>query len=410
MNKTVIVGAGPGGIAAAVAAAEKGSQVTLIDENPGLGGQVWRQNLGKVKDKNAKKWIDRLFKQNIKFLPSTRVLGSNSTSLDCSNPEHAHFNIDYDSLILATGAKELFLPFPRWTLPNVIGCGGAQALVKSGLDVRDKRIVVSGSGPLLLAVAYFLKKQGAVIAGIFEQASSSSLNNFARKIAFSHPGKILQGIKYRLGLAGVSWKKGWWVKKASGSEILESLTVTNGQKEQQIDCDYLACGFGLVPNIELPIMLGCQLDGESVKVDERQMTSKQNIYAIGELTGIGGLDKALLEGEIAALALNDIGINHLMSRKDKELKFTEDLKEAFQLRDEVKHLAIPDTIFCRCEDVLYKDICDLPNQRDAKLKTRCGMGACQGKICSTMGRELFGWELNKVSYPISSVTIDSLME
>ena len=218
MNKTVIVGAGPGGIAAAVTAAENGSQVTLIDENPGLGGQIWRQNLGKVKDKNAKKWIDRLFKQNIKFLHSTRVIGSDSKNLDCSNPDSGHFNIDYDSLILATGAKELFMPFPGWTLPNVIGCGGAQALVKSGLDVRGKRVVVSGSGPLLLAVAYFLKKQGAVIAGVYEQTKNSSLNSFARKIAFSHPGKILQGIKYRLNLIGVPWKKGWWVKKALGTD------------------------------------------------------------------------------------------------------------------------------------------------------------------------------------------------
>ena len=67
----------------------------------------------------------------------------------------------YEKLILATGARERFIPFPGWTLPNVLGAGGLQSLVKGGLSVRRENIAVAGSGPLLWAVADFLKRHEA---------------------------------------------------------------------------------------------------------------------------------------------------------------------------------------------------------------------------------------------------------
>lgn len=410
MKKVVVVGAGPGGIAAAVTASELGSDVSLIDENPGLGGQIWRQNLGRVTDKKAKYWIDRLKLQDINFIPGTTVIGGDEQKLICSSSDQRHKSIEYDSLILATGAKELFLPFPGWTLPNVLGCGGAQALVKAGLDIKGKKVVVSGSGPLLLAVAYFLKKKGAHICGIYEQAQSSNLNSMAAYLALNEPAKIVQGLKYRLALSMTPWKKGWWVKSAHGSDRLNSVTVTDGRQERSIDCDYLACGFGLVPNTELAQFLGCNTLNEFVEVNESQQTSKPNIYAIGELTGIGGLDKALLEGEISANAVHGNSSVKFQKRKIKSAKFTQKLNETFRLREEVKNLANAKTIFCRCEDVSFEKVESFTNQRDAKLKTRCGMGACQGRICSAMGREIFGWETNKVNFPLSPVSIDSLID
>ena len=77
----------------------------------------------------------------------------------------------YKSVVLATGARERFLPFPGWTLPNVMGAGGLQALVKTGLPIEGKRVVVAGSGPLLLAVAAYLRARGADVLLIAEQAS-----------------------------------------------------------------------------------------------------------------------------------------------------------------------------------------------------------------------------------------------
>jgi len=407
-KKVVVVGAGPGGIAAAVTAAENDAEVFIIDENPGLGGQIWRQQLGKVKDKNAQKWISRLEKQKVKFESSTTVLGIEDKSVLCLHPEKGKFSIGFDNLILACGAKELFLPFPGWTLPNVLGCGGAQAMVKSGLDVKGKRVVISGSGPLLLAVASYLKSKGAKVLGIYEQTESSKLYKLTCFLLSKFPKKIIQGIGYRLGLLSSPWKKGWWVKQANGNESLESITVTNGKQEKVIDCDILACGFGLKANLELAKVLNCEVKSGFISVDQFQETSVKNIYAVGELTGIGGLDKALLEGENAA---NVIVGNRGQLRPRKNVdRFVDELSRAFELRREVKVLSKPDTIFCRCEDVEYKDVSDSSNQRATKLYSRCGMGACQGRVCSSIGQELFGWELNKIQSPIVPVNVESLID
>src|ERR1700745_4286386 len=88
--------------------------------------------------------------------------------------------LKYERLILATGARELFLPFPGWTLPGVMGAGGLQALVRSGVPVAGKKVIVAGSGPLLLAVAAYLRKRGARIGLIAEQAPGSLVRGFAR--------------------------------------------------------------------------------------------------------------------------------------------------------------------------------------------------------------------------------------
>src|SRR6202012_5496250 len=88
----------------------------------------------------------------------------------------------FDSLILATGARERFLPFPGWTLPGAFGVGGLQALVRGGYDIRGKRVAVAGTGPLLLAVAAHLKQDGAEIVLVAEQAPLRRLMSFGRTL------------------------------------------------------------------------------------------------------------------------------------------------------------------------------------------------------------------------------------
>src|SRR5690606_38816950 len=77
----------------------------------------------------------------------------------------------FSQVILCTGARELLLPFPGWTLPGVTGAGGLQALIKQGLDVRGQRIVIAGAGPLLLAAAATARRAGATVLHVAEQAS-----------------------------------------------------------------------------------------------------------------------------------------------------------------------------------------------------------------------------------------------
>ena len=180
----------------------------------------------------------------------------------------AAFELDYRALILATGARERFLPFPGWTLPHVMGAGGLQALAKSGLPVQGKRVVVAGSGPLLLAVAKYLRDHGAVVRLIAEQADQGALVRFGVGLA-AHPGKLLQAVQLRAALAGIPYMTSCWPVAAPPGGV----TLQRGDRAWTESCDYLACGFGLVPNTELAALLGCRMSNAGVAADEYQQTS-----------------------------------------------------------------------------------------------------------------------------------------
>src|SRR6185369_7284661 len=139
---------------------------------------------------------------------------------------------------------------------NVMGAGGLQALVKTGLPIEGKRVVVAGSGPLLLAVAAYLRGHGANVLLIAEQASSVRLAWFAVGL-FS---KRSQAFELKRQLKSVPYRSGCWVAEAHGTEKLEGLTLVRGKRRWYIECDYLACGFHLVPNVELAKLLGCYVE------------------------------------------------------------------------------------------------------------------------------------------------------
>src|SRR6185437_1239094 len=190
----LVIGAGPAGIAAAVRAAESGARVGLLDDNPAPGGQIWRK--GAALPTAARNWIEKLDASPVVRLhgwhvfahPASGVLMAESTAAADREAAELH----YDKLILATGARERFLPFPGWTLPNVMGAGGLDAMARSGLPVNGKRVVVAGTGPLLLAVAAHLAEHGAKILAICEQAPMRRLRPFALSL-LGQPGKAVQG-------------------------------------------------------------------------------------------------------------------------------------------------------------------------------------------------------------------------
>src|SRR5581483_6873016 len=181
----LVIGAGPAGIAAACAAAAAGAAVLAIDDNPAPGGQIWRG----AKLPEARRWIARLKASGAEMRNGMRALGPCGNRELLAEREGEPHVIQYRKLILATGARELLLPFPGWTLPGVTGAGGLQALAQGGYPLEGKRVVVAGAGPLLLAVAAHLREHGAVIEAIAEQAPFGNLARFAVTIAAS-PSKL----------------------------------------------------------------------------------------------------------------------------------------------------------------------------------------------------------------------------
>ncbi len=143
----LVVGAGPAGMAAAWRAAQNGLRVSVVDDNPAAGGQIWRGG-----PPEARVWFERIRSVNVEMINGARVFQQLRPGTLLAETTNGVCELNYSSVVLATGARERFLPFPGWTLPNVIGAGGLQALVKTGLPIEGKRVVVAGSGPLLLAI------------------------------------------------------------------------------------------------------------------------------------------------------------------------------------------------------------------------------------------------------------------
>lgn len=400
----LIIGGGPAGLAAAHAASGSGQKIALVDDNPALGGQIWRGGGG------DSKWLGRFPQDKVEVIHQARVVSQPAPNELLAETPDGVAALRYRRLILATGARERFLPFPGWTLPNVTGAGGLQALVKSGYPIAGKRVVVAGSGPLLLAVAAYLKKQGARIELIAEQANFRRLIGFGLHILTS-PSKLRQAIGLRGELAGIPYLTNCIPVAAHGDEVLTGVTLRRGGRQWRVECDYLACGFHLVPNLELATLLDCHISRGCVKVDEYQRTSVDSIYCAGEATGIGGLELSLAEGQIAGYAAteNEKEARKVFRERERARRFAVLLDRTFALRDDLRGLPEAGTIVCRCEDVTYGRLEKYRTWRSAKLQTRCGMGACQGRICGAAVEYLFGWRHESVRPPVLPARVESLM-
>jgi len=412
----VVVGAGPAGLAAATAAASTGQRIAVLDENPEVGGQIWRAGVA-----TSRSIVTRAG-AIISFESSGAELYTGRQVVDLRAPSELMTWVDatqsletfaFKRLIIATGARERFLPFPGWTLPGVFGAGGLQALARTGYNVSGKRIVVAGTGPLLLSVAAHLKQDGAKIVSINEQAPMSRLIKFGFALML-RPGKILQGIRFRTELAGVPYRIGRWPVEAEGDEKLTGVRLSDGQRTRTEHCDLLACGFHLIPNTELAALLGCRIVDGAVQVDENQQTSVGSIYCAGEPTGIAGVDDAVLQGEIAGLAASGMEqkATRLQGKRSAEAAFGRAMDRAFALRGELFSLAKPDTIVCRCEDVSFDQISAQAAPQvgwtHAKLQTRCGMGSCQGRVCGPALEAIFGWRNNSIRSPLFPIPVAAM--
>ena len=408
--EVLVVGAGPAGIAAAVCAAESGARVGIVDDNFAAGGQIWRGDFGKESSSNeSSRWFARFKHAGITALHGKKVFHQPEPDVLLAESSDGLSELRYHNLVLVTGARERFLPFPGWTLPNVMGAGGLQGMVKSGLPIRGKRVVVAGTGPLLLAVAAYLRKHGAEIPLICEQASWSKLARFGMALA-RYPEKIGQGLQLRKDISGIPFAANSWIVAAHGGGSLKEVSVSRGGKMQKISCDYLACGFHLVPNSELAALLGCTIRNGYVQVSELQQTSVERVCCAGEPTGIGGVDLALVEGQIAGFAVlgKNAEARALFDQREKYRRFARLMDETFCLRSELRNLAGPDTLVCRCEDVSYARLQEHCSWRAAKLHTRCGMGSCQGRICGPATQFLFKWNPDSVRPPVFPARVESL--
>ncbi len=418
----IIVGAGIAGLKAASVLAKYDLKVAIIDENPFLGGQYLRTLPENFKNKLLKfktsvkkeglKLIDELKNStNIKIFRNSTVVGVYEGDKLLFDREGKSELIYYKKLIISTGAREKYLPFPGWDLPGVFSLGAVQVFLKSNGILPAEEIVLAGTGPFLYAVAYEILKAGGKVKGIYE------LKRFKEQIAFSKglldfPGKLIEAFVYLEEILSnhVPIKYGWRVLKAEGDDSVRRISVGKIGKDgevieksiKNIKTELLAIGFGFVPNLEVARSAGVNiiydetLGGWIVNTDERLMSSNKNIYACGEITGVGGAEKSQIEGELSALALLDSlnlldnsgknKIQKLIKKRKKAIKYSKCFNTVFSVPLEFYKNIEDDTVICRCENISMKKIREAieigPSDMNfVKTFTRAGMGNCQGRIC-----------------------------
>lgn len=407
-HDVVVVGAGPAGLAAAVAASELGRSVLVLDQAPHAGGQLWRHRRGEVPSPLLTEMLRRLAARG-------GAIARQATVLDCPAPGELVVDfggridrIPAPALVLATGAVERLLPFPGWTLPGVMGVGGLQALLKAGLSVRGQRVVIAGTGPLLLPVAAAVVKGGGDLALIAEQAGRREVLRFAGR-ALTDPARLLQALRLRMSTFGTPYRPDSWAVAAHGDTRLREVTVHTRGEERAIACDWLAAAAGLVPRTDLAELLGCAMtgggSGGGITVDDDQATTVPGIWAAGECCSVKGDTAGMAEGTIAGSMAADAAATippRVRRIREAGRRFGEMLETAFAPRPELLARVTPETILCRCEDVPAGAIDPGWSQRQAKLWTRVGMGSCQGAVCGPACAALHGWSRNAVRPPLGS--------
>jgi NADPH-dependent 2,4-dienoyl-CoA reductase/sulfur reductase-like enzyme len=424
-TELAVIGAGPAGLAASLAAAARGVRVTLVDAAPGAGGQFYRQpaaGLGARRPRALhhqwRAW-SRLREGLDRHLAAGRVTHLADHHVWCVEREPGGFTVHAllgpeqeqpvavraDAVLLATGGYERVLPFPGWTLPGVVTAGGAQAMLKGALVVPGRRAVVAGTGPLLLPVATGLAAAGVTVAALVESAGPQAFVRRAGALA-GRPGKAVEAAAYaaRLLRHRVRMLPRHTVVEAHGTDRLEAVTVAaldaagrvRSGTGRRIVCDTLAVGHGMVPHTDLAGTLGCRIDGLDVAVDDEQRTDVPGVWAAGEVTGVGGAALALAEGHIAGRSIAARLAGSAPDPREWERaarsraalrRFSAALDGAYGPPASWVEQVTDDTVVCRCEEVRAGAVREAVTElgagdlRTVKLLTRAGMGWCQGRIC-----------------------------
>ncbi|RKP43839.1 NAD(P)/FAD-dependent oxidoreductase [Trinickia fusca] len=407
----VVIGAGPAGLAAVQAAASSGARIALVDDNPRAGGQVWRQGPGRGAAKPLQDMLTALDAQaGLTIFSSTRVIAAApAKTLLLESSDQGGVHLSYERLIVCTGARERLLPCRGWTLPGVTGAGGLQALIKGGVPVGGQRIVIGGSGPLLIAALATAREAGARVLAVVEHAPRAAVARFGLSLAAT-PSKLWQAARLTRGFGGVPYWTDSVVREVRGNGRVEAVTIARGTREMTLACDRVALGYGLVPNLTLAQALGCAVEAEGIVVDDLQRTSVDDVLAAGECTGIGGVELATAEGAIAGCIAGKVSVPaQLVHERTRWRRFAARVERGFALGEAARAWPTPDTLLCRCEDVPFGEVAAHGSWRDAKLHTRCGMGACQGRICGTAAQTLLGWDMAAPRPPLAPTRIETLL-
>ncbi len=420
----VIIGGGPGGLSAAIAAAEVGVKVLVIDENLQPGGQIYRQLPETFQTAEPGRlgadYIDgRSLLKEVQNLSDAITIWNDAlvwSVFESNQLAISHGNelvlLDPKAIVVATGAYERPLPVPGWTLPGVMTAGGAQVLLKSQRVRPGRRVLLAGCGPLQLVVANQMLDAGMDVVAVAESNTTTGAWRFLPDL-LHHPGLMIQGLRYiyRLKRAGVQILQSHVLQGIQGNQEVEQAFLTKGDSRcrpisgeaKGFDVDTVCIGYGLIPTTWVTSMLGCShfydpmIGGWTPQFNENMQTDQPGVFVAGDGAGIAGVQKTKMEGTLAGLyaAVHAGGISDDKAVKAarpvrKKLtsmgKFRRAIDRMYRIYPDLYANMTDDTVVCRCEGIFAGEIRNAIRQgtmnlNDIKKRTRCGMGYCQGINC-----------------------------
>lgn len=436
-----IVGAGPAGLAAASVCARAGLSTVLLDENPRIGGQIYRAVTATPVANRAilgeDYWAGAALAAEAEASGAEIVTGATVWSLDASlelgvSVAGKARMIRARRVIVATGALERPFPIPGWTLPGVMTVGAAQTALKAHGLVPEGSVMLAGSGPLLWLLAAQIARTGRKLQAVLDVTPRAN-----RLRAAPHLVDFLLSPYWRKGLALVRE-----VKARTPVIRVDRLEARGDGRLREIafdgtslPLDVLLLHQGVVPNVNLAMAAGVahrwnerQLCFEPV-LDGDFASSVPGIAVAGDGAGIAGGTAAAERGRIAAIAAvralrPDANLpdprqaRRRLRREERGRAFLDELyRPAVRYRQ-----PMGDTLVCRCEEVTARQVretarlgCEGPNQMKAFLRT--GMGPCQGRMCGLTVTELIGAERGivpeQVGYfrlrpPVKPITLGEL--
>lgn len=405
-----IIGAGPAGMAAAVATSAAGLSTVVLDEQPRPGGQIFRgieeasaerlRILGEDFGR-GRRLAEEFRASGATYLPGATVWDIDRDRVVTYSSGGGSRQIAAASLVVATGAIERPVPVPGWTLPGVTTAGACQILLKAH-GIVDDDVVFVGCGPLLWLIASQMIRAGAKPKAIVETVPRARYLAAARCLAPS-----LQALKYlRKGAAMMRAVKRAGIpvhRDASGIAIegtdrAEAVTFTSAGRRHRIETGRVALHQGVVPNQQVTRLLHCRHRWHArqrcfvPELSERHETNIADVYVAGDGGGIGGAAAAALQGRLVGL--------HIAGKAGRATAGATAPIEAALRRDAAirpfletlyappPEVLVPadETVVCRCEEITagqIREAVDLgaPGPNQVKSFLRSGMGPCQGRMC-----------------------------
>jgi len=435
----VVIGTGPAGMAAASQLAELGVKVLALDEQNRLGGQIYRSVEGASEKtlalmgeeyEHGLTLTDRFRKSGSDYEPGAMVWQVNREGQICYSQNGHSREIRAGYIVAATGAMERPFPIRGWTLPGVMGAGAANNLAKEAGLTPTGRVILAGSGPLLLLEASLLLKKGVKVEAILETTPTLPQATVLPHLlpALKRTDFLLKGMKMvqEIKKSGVIYHKAVSKLRALGLDRLQSVEAEVNGKKLSFDADLLLLHFGVIPSTHIYRLLGCAMEWNATQrywypvTDRWGRTNHENVFAAGDGSGVKGALAAEYKGALAALEIGRCcgilpryerdgmakSVRDLMEKDDSPRPFIDavfaPIAKNFFFEDE--------TVLCRCENVTVGDVRKviaegIRDVNEVKIATRCGMGPCQGRMCGPAMAEIVAAEIDAEVAQVGMLTV-----